>query len=166
MKDGRTVLVREAKEEDAPAIQEVVEKVAMEGRFIVPETSRKDWDVAIREIRAREGLPVVASVDGKIVGMAYIVRGKFAKESHVGSLGICIQKEFRGLGIGNALMHYLMEWTEKTGLEKVSLTVFSTNKPAIRLYAKFGFQIEGIRRKQFKVKGKYVDEVIMGKFLR
>jgi len=54
-----------------------------------------------------------------------------------------------------------MEWTEKTGLEKVSLTVFSTNKPAIRLYAKFGFQIEGIMRKQFKVKGKYVDEVIM-----
>jgi RimJ/RimL family protein N-acetyltransferase len=50
-------------------------------------------------------------------------------------------------------------------LEKISLTVFSTNKPAISLYRKLGFEVEGISKKQYKIEGKYVDEVTMGKFL-
>jgi RimJ/RimL family protein N-acetyltransferase len=75
-------------------------------------------------------------------------------------------KKFRGLGIGLAMMDYLIEWARKQeGLEKISLTVFSTNKPAINLYQKFGFKIEGISRKQYKIEGKYVDDIIMGKFL-
>jgi len=166
MKDGRTVLVREAEERDAVAIQQIVESVASEGRYIVPESSRKDWDRAIREIKARKSLIIVASVAGKTVGMALLTRGKFAKNRHVGFLGISILKEFRGLGIGNALMRYIMKWAEKSGLEKISLTVFSTNKPAIRLYTKFGFQIEGVCKKHFKIKGKYVDDLIMAKFLK
>jgi len=166
MKDGRIVLVRDAEEKDAAAIQQIVESVASEKCYIVPENSRKDWDRAIREIKARESLIIVASVDGKIVGMAHLVRGKFVKNRHVGFLGISILKEFRGLGIGNALMRYMMEWVEKSNIEKISLTVFSTNKPAIRLYAKFGFQIEGICRKHFKIENEYVDDLIMGKLLK
>ena len=98
--------------------------------------------------------------------MAHLVRGKFEKNKHVGFLGISILKEFRKIGIGTAMMKYIMEWARRQkGLEKVSLTVFSTNEAAINLYRTFGFQIEGISKKQYKIEGKYIDETIMGKFL-
>ncbi|MGC9345608.1 MAG: GNAT family N-acetyltransferase [Candidatus Bathyarchaeales archaeon] len=166
LKNKQKVIVRKAHEDDAGAIKNIVNSIASEKYYVVPECSREDWDEAIREIRNRKGLIIVAQVNGKIVGMAYLVRGKFAKNNHVGFLGILVLKGFRRRGIGEAMMNYVMKWAQKQdGLEKISLTVFSTNKVAINLYRKFGFAIEGISKKQYKIEGKYIDEITMGKFL-
>jgi len=166
LKNGQTMTVREANEDDAEAIKNVVNSVASEKYYVVPERSREDWDEAIREIKNRKGLIIVTQLDEKTVGMAHLVRGKFEKNKHVGFLGISILKEFRKIGIGTAMMKYIMEWARRQkGLEKVSLTVFSTNEAAINLYRTFGFQIEGMSKKQYKIEGKYIDETIMGKFL-
>ena len=165
-KDGRSIIVREANEEDGKLIESLVNSVASEKRFIVPERSRKDWDEAIKEIKSRKSLIIVAQIDGKIVGMAHLVRGKFEKNGHVGSLGISILKGFRRMGIGTAMMEYIIDWAnQQDGLEKISLTVFSTNKGAIDLYHKSGFMIEGVSKKQYKIEGKYIDDMIMAKFL-
>lgn len=166
LKNGQTIAVKEANEDDGEAIKNVVNSVASEKYFVVPECSREDWDEAIREIKRRKGLIIIAQANEKTVGMAHLVRGKFEKNKHVGFLGISILKEFRKIGIGTAMMKYIMEWARRQkGLEKVSLTVFSTNEAAINLYRTFGFQIEGMRKKQHKIEGKYIDETIMGKFL-
>jgi len=166
LKNGQTITVKEAKEDDAEAIKNVVNSVASEKYYVVPERSREDWDEAIREVKKRKGLIIVTQLDEKTVGMAHLVRGKFEKNKHVGFLGISILKEFRKIGIGTAMMQYIMEWARRQkGLEKVSLTVFSTNEAAINLYHTFGFQIEGMSKRQYKIEGKYIDETIMGKFL-
>ncbi len=166
LKNGRKFTVREANEDDAEAIKNVVNSVASEKYYVVPERSREDWDEAIREVKNRKGLIIVTQLDEKTVGMAHLVRGKFEKNKHVGFLGISILKEFRKIGIGTAMMKYIMEWARRQkGLEKVSLTVFSTNEAAINLYRTFGFQIEGMSKRQYKIEGKYIDETIMGKFL-
>lgn len=158
--------MREANEDDGEAIKNVVNSVASEKYYVVPERSREDWDEAIREVKNRKGLIIVTQLDEKTVGMAHLVRGKFEKNKHVGFLGISILKDFRKIGIGTAMMKYIMEWARRQkGLEKVSLTVFSTNEAAINLYRTFGFQIEGMSKKQYKIEGKYIDETIMGKFL-
>jgi len=158
--------VREAASKDAVSIADVVNRVASERIYVVPESSREDWRETIKEIERRKGSIIVARTDGKIVGMAYLVRGKFEKDRHVAFLGISVLKEFRGGGIGAGLIDKLMRWAEKQqGLEKISLTVFSTNRPAINLYRKFGFYKEGLSRRQYRIDGKYVDEVTMSKFL-
>jgi len=166
LKEKKSFIIREAEESDAKAIKEIVDSVASEKYYVVPESSREDWDEAIREIKDRKGIIIVAQANGKIVGMAHVVRGKFEKNRHVGFLGITILKDFRRIGIGTAMMIRLIEWAKKQEcLDKISLTVFSTNKPAISLYRKLGFEVEGISKKQYKIEGKYVDEVTMGKFL-
>ena len=166
LENGRRVTVREANEDDALAIKNIVNSVASEKYYVVPERSREDWDEAIREIKNRKGLIIVAEANDRIVGMAYLVRGKFEKNKHVGFLGISVLKGKRGIGVGEAMMKYMMEWSQQQDeLEKISLTVFSTNKAAINLYRKFGFEIEGINKKQYKIEGKYIDEIMMGKFL-
>jgi N-acetylglutamate synthase-like GNAT family acetyltransferase len=83
VRSGQRVTVREANEDDAAAIEDVVNRVALEKYYIVPERSRKDWDEVIKEIKGRRGLIIVAQVDGKTVGMAHLVRGKFEKIRHV-----------------------------------------------------------------------------------
>jgi RimJ/RimL family protein N-acetyltransferase len=166
LKNGRKFTVREANEHDGEAIKSIVNSVASEKYYVVPERSREDWDEAIREIKNRKGLIITAQVDERTIGMAHLVRGKFEKNKHVGFLGISIVNEFRGMGIGTAMMKYIIEWTRRQkGLEKISLTVFSTNEVAINLYRTFGFQIEGMSKKQYKIEEKYIDETIMGKFL-
>ncbi|MFX0063378.1 MAG: GNAT family N-acetyltransferase [Candidatus Hermodarchaeota archaeon] len=166
LKNGQTAIIREANESDAIEIKNIVNSVASEKKYVVLERSREDWDEAIREIKNRESLIIVAQVNGKTVGMAHLVRGKFKKNRHIGFLGILILKKFRIIGIGTAMMNYIMEWTKKSeDLEKISLTVFATNIPAINLYHKFRFINEGICKKQYKIEGDYIDEIIMGKFL-
>ena len=166
LKNGQIIIIKEANEDDAVAIRDLVNSVASEKYYVVPERSREDWDEATREIKKRKGLIIVACANEKTVGMAHLVPGKFEKTKHVGFLGISILKGFRGIGIGTAMMNHIMEWAKKQkGLEKISLTVFSANETAINLYRAFGFEIEGVSKKQYKIEGKYIDETIMGKFL-
>jgi len=165
-KNSHVIIIREAHKDDAIIIKKIVESVAAEKYYAVQEHSREDWNSAIKEINERKGLIIIAEANGNPAGMAYIVPGKFKKNKHVGFLGISIFKTFRRISAGTALMGYILDWSKKQKeLEKISLTVFSTNKAAINLYKKFGFEIEGISKKQFKIAGKYVDEVIMGKIL-
>ena len=63
------------------------------------------------------------------------------------------------------MMNYMIEWAKKNGYEKVSLAVFSTNKRAINLYKKFGFEIEGAKKREIKINEEYMDEILMALFL-
>jgi RimJ/RimL family protein N-acetyltransferase len=78
---------------------------------------------------------------------------------------IAIKSDFRGLGIGTEMMKTLVEQARETGLKVLTLTVFASNKRAIRVYEKTGFVQTGtVPKKHFK-EGKYIDEVIMAKLL-
>ena len=47
------------------------------------------------------------------------------------------------------------------GIEKLELHVFPHNEPAIRLYERFGFQREGLRRAHYRRGTELVDAVLM-----
>jgi len=111
------------------------------------------------------GLLLVAQVNGKVVGMGHLAKGKWEKNRHVGFLGIVLLKGFREIGIGTAMTDYMLRWARQEQLEKLSLRVFSTNKRAIGLYQKFGFESEAVIKRQYKLEGEYVDELFMRKFL-
>lgn len=59
-------------------------------------------------------------------------------------LGMAIISEFRGKGIGTALLDQLVEEAKKKGIEKLSLSVDPTNRAALHLYQRFGFKEVGI----------------------
>jgi RimJ/RimL family protein N-acetyltransferase len=165
-KNKKPLTIREAIETDATVIRDIVNTIAAEKHYFVPERSREDWDEVIKHIKSNKGLIIVVQDNVNVVGFATLARGRLEKDRHRADLGIGILKEFRGIGIGTAMMNYMIEWAEKQeGLEKISLTVFSTNKAATNLYRKFGFKMEGVSKRQYKIEGKYVDDLIMGKFL-
>lgn len=48
---------------------------------------------------------------------------------------------------------------------RLELTVLCTNKIALNLYKKSGFEIEGTKRKSMYIDGEYVDEYYMSKII-
>ncbi len=165
-KDGRTVVVRQAEEKDIEGVIGVMDSVAFEGYMPAERLSNLQKELIAKSIKEKTGLFAVAEIHGRIVGECSLHPKQFmSKSRHIVELGINIKKGFREIGIGNVMMDYMISWAKKKGFEKISLSVFSTNQRAVNIYKKFGFRIEGVKRKEFKIGGDYVDEILMALFL-
>ena len=116
--------------------------------------------------RVREGvdIAVVAEADGRAVGMVSVqvprYGGKRSENSHVGVLGILVDRAYRGRGIGTALLVRALELSREK-FEIVRLTVFSVNTGARRLYESLGFRTTGHLPREVKRQGRYLDEEMM-----
>ncbi|XOB46337.1 MAG: N-acetyltransferase family protein [Candidatus Nealsonbacteria bacterium] len=110
---------------------------------------------------------LIAEDKDKVVGMTIISLRSYV-QSHIGGLGIHILKDYRGIGLGKYFMKEILKLA-KTKLKPkprmIRLSVFSVNKTAISLYKKIGFRSVAKIPKQFKLKGKLYDEVVMLKYL-
>ncbi|MDO7907508.1 GNAT family N-acetyltransferase [Paenibacillus sp. JX-17] len=58
-------------------------------------------------------------------------------------MGMALLPEYRGQGIGKALMSRLLEELRRQGVKQVSLSVDPNNIPAVSLYQRFGFRRVG-----------------------
>jgi ribosomal-protein-alanine N-acetyltransferase len=64
-------------------------------------------------------------------------------DSEIPELGIAIVPEYRGRGIGTALLQEIFHEATKMGYQAVSLSV-DPNNPALRLYERLGFVKVGV----------------------
>lgn len=100
----------------------------------------------------------------KVIGMAGLTTEKNPRLRHCGGIGIMVDKDCWGLGVGSALMERLLDMADNwLMLVRVELTVYSDNERAIHLYEKYGFVKEGIKRRAAISCGQYKDEVIMAR---
>ena len=65
--------------------------------------------------------------------------GHLDKEGERVWLGIAIKTEYQGYGMGKLMMQMLIAKARLSGVDKVHLSVDSSNTLGIRLYEKFGF---------------------------
>lgn len=105
----------------------------------------------VRENIKKASPQFLALVDGKVVGWCDITQIDRPIHAHCGVLGMGILKEYRGQGIGKALMQTALEKAQSSGLTRVELTVRERNTHALDLYKKFGFCVEGIKRKGVRI---------------
>ena len=79
---------------------------------------------------------------------------------------MAVAHDWRGRGVGSALMSAAVDWAHEHRLHKLSLSVFAHNDAAIALYRKFGFVEEGRRVKQYRRQsGELWDTIEMGLLL-
>ena len=88
----------------------------------------------------------VAVAGAEIVGSLHLEPSRHG----FGEVGMAVGREWRGRGVGSALLAAAIEWARERGLHKLSLGVFAHNEAAIALYRKFGFIEEGRRVKQYR----------------
>lgn len=83
---------------------------------------------------------------------------------HCAGFGIMVHRDWQGRDVGSALMEACLDMADNWWkLARVELTVFADNARAIRLYEKYGFEKEGVRRMACIRGGQYEDELYMAR---
>lgn len=117
----------------------------------------------------RRGLWLIAAnAKGEIVAEVDITVKNLARVCHNGSLTIGVLAAYQGKGLGTAMMNEALLWARSKGLLRIEISVFKSNNPAIRLYHKFGFVQEGVRKQYFRILGAhdaFEDDILMAKYL-
>ena len=106
-----------------------------------------------------------ASAEGGelVIGTAGLSVG-VNRTRHKGSIGIMVHRGYQNMGVGTALMEALLDVADNwLRLVRVELDVFTDNAPAIHIYEKLGFVIEGTKRKEAIRSGEYVDAYLMAR---
>jgi L-phenylalanine/L-methionine N-acetyltransferase len=86
------------------------------------------------------------------------------RRMHARGLGITVAKDWQGAGLGDRLMHTLLDWADHwAGVLRTELTVFTDNARAVALYQRHGFVQEGVLRAYALRDGVYADAFAMAR---
>ena len=86
------------------------------------------------------------------------------RRRHAGQIGMAVRDDWHGKGAGSALMWAAIDLADKwLNLTRLELDVYTDNEPAIRLYKKFRFLIEGTLVNYAYRDGQYVDTYTMAR---
>ena len=165
--------IREAQPDDAEELIAYIHRLDDEPDSMLPRapgeflmTAEQERILLAEYAASDNAIYLVAVVDGIIVGSLSGSGGKRQAMRHTADFGLSVTSEWRGQGIGTALLGRLIEWAEGTGIvRRLELEVYAHNDPAIHLYRKFGFVEEGRRRQAFFQQGRFIDGILMARLL-
>ena len=153
--------VRPASVADARPMAELFAAVAEERSGIATEPP-VDVDARTVQFTASVAESIVAVASDRIIGLIHVEVRRYG----VGEFGMLVDRDWRGRGVGSALIQAAIDWARDQGLHKLSLEVFAQNAAAIALYRKCGFVEEGHRVKHYRrADGELWDSLIMGLLL-
>jgi len=162
---GEGFTLRSADEQDVERVMDLYEDVAAEGRWIGGEApiDRARWREGFLNRFTPGAAPAPMFLAEATSDQALI--GSLGVESHggIGDLGMMVAFDWRGRGVGSALLQAAVRWARESGLHKLVLQVWPHNERAQALYRKAGFVQEGYLRRQYRRRnGQLWDAVVMG----
>ncbi len=115
--------------------------------------------------RIAKGNVLGAFARGELLGVAGYWPQEGEKERHKATLwGMYVRSSARGAGLGERLIEAVVEHTAGR-IEQLQLGVATGNSAALRLYIRTGFSEYGREMKALKHDGRYIDEILMVRFL-
>ncbi len=174
LRDGRRVVVREAQHRDGPGMLHLLRDVASERAYTLLEPQEVDARASaiLRDMGAHDPnelrlLARCGEADTDVIADLTLGTKNFRRIAHVAKLGMEVRKDFRGVGLGDAMLRVALAWAaEHPLIARVELQVFADNARAVALYRKHGFVEEGRRSKYMHVGDHYLDDLIMGMFVK
>lgn len=160
-----TIIIRHTEPGDAEAVAKIFSgpKVIW-GTLQIPYPSVEMWRKRLAE--PPEGFySLVACADGEVIGQIGLrTFPNRPRRRHVGDIGMMVRDDWHGKGVGTALMQAAVDLADKwLNLARLELEVYIDNEPAIGLYKKFGFQVEGKRIQADFRDGQYADTFFMAR---
>lgn len=169
LKDGTTVIIREASLEDAREMRRVAKEFMEESEFIPCE--KGEFQLSLQEEESwikgftdsPNSLLLVAEIAGHIVGNISLTGNTRKQLQHTAVVGIGMLRKVRGKGIGSLFFESALQWVKSNPiLEILMLEVHATNIAGIHLYQKYGFEKAGFLPENIKIdESEYVDTIIM-----
>jgi RimJ/RimL family protein N-acetyltransferase len=164
------IIFRGIEKSDTEALWNMMNQLDYETKFMMYEPGERIKNLA----RLQEN--VNSAVDGNNLFFIAVDRGEIIgyisaqiryvkRNQHSAYIVVGIREKYRNQGIGTEFFKKLNEWALEKKIVRLELTVICTNKAAINLYKKSGFEIEGTKRKSMCIDGEYVDEYYMSKII-
>lgn len=163
-----SITVRRATPRDAAAYARLMADPQVYGNLLqLPLPTEELWQSRLAESGAagKPDLLLCAELDGEVVGTSGLhPAGVPLRRRHAWMLGISVAPAAQRRGVGSALMAAMCDYADRwAGALRLELTVFTDNAPAIALYRKFGFEIEGTHRGYALRDGVYADVYAMAR---
>ncbi len=163
------IVVRDAGEDDVPAVQEIYAHHVANGRGSFEETPPDLAEMQRRRTAIQErGLPyLVAEIGGEMAGFAYAApyRTRPAYRNTVED-SVYVEPRFLGQGVGRALLGEVIERSRAAGYRQmVSVIGDSDNQASISLHERLGFRHVGVLTSVGWKFGGWVDTVLMQRAL-
>ncbi len=168
-----SITVREATPSDAAALLAHLKALAAEPGINIPLaadeiTTTLDQEKALLADIAESprAIMLVAEADGGIVGeLSLKAISPRRAVRHVATLGMSVAQAWRRKGVGRALLTDALEWAPTADITRIELYVYVRNAPAIALYEKHGFTVEGRRRNFIREGDAFLDDFVMARLL-
>ena len=171
LRNKQVVKIRESEVKDAALILDFLTEVNKETKFLSREphevnmTLDEEMQYLDRVTKSEHDCMLVVFDENSVIGTIGFHGSGLSRIKHRVSVGMSVLSEFRNLGLGSFMMECMIQKAKEYGKTKIELEVRIDNFNAIRLYEKFGFRNEGIRRNGFRVDGQYIDLLLMGRNL-
>ena len=170
MKLQMEIEVRHAQPDDAEGLVAFFNPIIESGRytaFDTPFTAAAEREFIQTLPERGIFLVAVRSVDQRIVGFQSMSPFSSPMQSfaHVGICATFVDLNCQRQGVAKRLFANTFKIAREKGYEKIFTYVRADNPGGLATYTSQGFRIVGTAQKQAKIRGKYVDEVIIERML-
>lgn len=158
------LLLRPARETDGPALARID---TLTRTWTTSPGGPRQPDEPFWTPRTAPEDTLIAQVGPTVAGYAVLTQAlRLPSHRHVLEVSaISIDPSKQGRGVGRALLEGTVTRARERGARKVSLRVLGSNPRARALYARCGFEVEGVLRGEFLLEGVFVDDVLMARHL-
>ena len=152
-------LIRRAEPDDFRALQRIHEQPrAIWGTLQLPYPSAQTWRQRLEQAVGGHYTLVACAREAIVGSLGLSVPERSPRRAHVATIGLAVHDQWQGRGIGTALLKAAVELADRwLNLRRLELIAFVDNDAALRLYKKFGFEIEGLLRRYAFRDGAFVD---------
>lgn len=169
----KEVILRYPKMEDLEGLRELHNKLVQERAFIelqkrMTNRSQLEWFLQIiRKIEKREAVLLILESESRIRGYGLMERFGLAPPAfHIAELNIALSEDVRRKGYGRQLFWNIMREVKRVLRVKIIfIDVAKSNKHALNFFEEMGFKIVGKIKRGFKYYGRYLDDIILVKYL-
>jgi L-amino acid N-acyltransferase YncA len=107
-------------------------------------------------------LVAVSDENGQLAGWAALSPvSSRSIYSGVAEVSVYVGSEFRGQGVGGALLDHLIEQSESNSIWTLQASIFPENIPSMALHKNHGFRRIGLRERVAKLNGVWRDTVVL-----
>jgi L-amino acid N-acyltransferase YncA len=132
--DGAQMTIRPMVPDDKDALLDFFRSIPQEDRFSLKEdvTDPKIIERWAQTLDYSRVLPLLALLDGKIVGDGALHHRRARARQHIGEARVVVDPAYRNRGVGRGLLHQLIDIAGDKGLKKLMFEVVRDTEEAAR----------------------------------
>jgi len=156
--------VRHSEPADIPAIRAIYAEPTVQASTLqLPYPSLELWENRLLTPNLNFH-SLVAVADERVFGHLGIHIFESPRRRHAANIGLGVSESARRRGVASALVDAAIDLCEKwAGIRRIELETYTDNEPAIALFKRKGFLVEGAARGYALRDGCYVDALLMAR---